>query len=727
MIKFKLKLISIMLISCFVLNNCMPIVLAYKDENVSNDYCDDVVVNNSIEHNDVIENESNNIIENNDIVGNEINNNTIENNNVVENVTSDKFNKNVNDDVIEDVTENEYNNKLIKNDIIDNKLLSDEHSIVSYKTHVQNDGWQSWKSDGDVSGTENRNLRLEAINIELAKSFNFNIKYQVHIQNLGWQDWKQNGAFAGTEGRSLRLEAIKIVLESSDDYSIMYRVHIQNIGWQDWKIDGEIAGTEEQSLRLEAIQIKVIKKQKKGLIYLDTAQNGTTYYSPENIVVSGWKMANVSDTKLKVYIDNNNEPIDDSLIVYSQRDDVINAVLDYGTYIQNPKPGFYFTLNTKNIDSGNHTIKLLLIDKNNEKIQECTTIINIDTNLHVGYKSHIQNIGWQDWQLDGNMSGTEGQALRVEALNIKLINAPIDAKIHYRTHIQNIGWQDWKIDGNLSGTEGASLRIEAIQISLENMDKYTIEYQVHIQNIGWSAWYIDGEVAGTIGQSKRIEAIRIRIVPKYKREYYGIDISEHQKEIDFNKVVNTRKVDFIIARAGWYSESRGKFMVDKFFERNYMEIKSRNIPIGTYIYSYATNVDEAKNEANGLINYLLSTGQTDFNLPIFFDIEDNSQINIDKQTQTDMCRAFGDILKSHGFKVGIYSSKNWLLNRIDLNQIPEDYSLWVASYSYNDNGSMPSLTLKFPGNHDIWQYSSKGIIDGINSYVDMNVCYKRLF
>lgn len=50
------------------------------------------------------------------------------------------------------------------------------------------------------------------------------------------------------------------------------------------------------------------------------------------------------------------------------------------------------------------------------------------------------------------MAGTSGKSYRVEALNINLINAPSNAKILYRTHVQNIGWQQWKSDGELTGT-----------------------------------------------------------------------------------------------------------------------------------------------------------------------------------------------------------------------------------------------------------------------------------
>ena len=36
------------------------------------------------------------------------------------------------------------------------------------------------------------------------------IKYQTHIEDIGWQNWKYNGELTGTESQSKRLEAIKL-------------------------------------------------------------------------------------------------------------------------------------------------------------------------------------------------------------------------------------------------------------------------------------------------------------------------------------------------------------------------------------------------------------------------------------------------------------------------------------------------------------------------------------
>ena len=231
---------------------------------------------------------------------------------------------------------------------------------VMYNTHIQNVGWEKdfSKKNEQISGTTGKSLRLEAIKIKLENASGISVKYQTHIQNMGWQEWKKDGEMAGTSGKSLRLEAIRLTLENSDDYTIMYRVHVQNIGWQEWKYDGEMAGTSGQSLRVEAIQIKIVPKKLKGKLSLDTPLNGSTYSSVSSINVQGWKMANVSNTTIKAYIDNTE--INASSITYYNRTDITNTILDYGTATQNPKAGFKFSIDASKMSSGTHTIKIVL-------------------------------------------------------------------------------------------------------------------------------------------------------------------------------------------------------------------------------------------------------------------------------------------------------------------------------------------------------------------------------
>ena len=149
------------------------------------------------------------------------------------------------------------------NDVL--KTSAPEAVGVTYRTHIQNIGWEStWAADGNPAGTEGQSLRLEGLQIKLTGENlpdGAQIEYRTHVQDSGWEsDWTQNGGTAGTVGQSLRLEAIEIRLLKLPGYSVQYRVHVQNNGWETaWAADGERAGTEGQSLRLEAIEIRLVK------------------------------------------------------------------------------------------------------------------------------------------------------------------------------------------------------------------------------------------------------------------------------------------------------------------------------------------------------------------------------------------------------------------------------------------------------------------------------------
>ena len=408
---------------------------------------------------------------------------------------------------------NQYATQGIQNEKID----------VMYNTHIQDIGWEQdfSKKDGQTSGTTGKEKRLEAIKIKLSStSQNISVKYQVHVENIGWQNWKKDGEMAGTSGQGLRLEGIKIQLENSEKYSIMYRVHVQDIGWQDWKSDGEMAGTTGQYKRLEAIEIKVVDKIEKGAMCIDTTISDE-YYENTTINVSGWKMANVADTKIKVIIDNTEDLIQD--ITYRERQDVIKSVENYGTIKENPKPGFNFTINTDGILDGEHTITINLITKENKVLQTYSKKFKMDRGIHIQYQAHVESIGWQGYKVDGQTSGTTGKYLQMEAIKINLINLPEGVNIKYKTHVESIGWQDWKNNGTIAGTTGKNLQIEAIKIVLEGSSEYSIMYRTHVEDIGWQPWCYDGDTAGTEGKSKAIQAIEIKIVDKKEKGVMCID------------------------------------------------------------------------------------------------------------------------------------------------------------------------------------------------------------
>ena len=321
------------------------------------------------------------------------------------------------------------------------------------------------------------------------------------------------------------------------------------------------------------------------------------------------------------------------------------------------------------------------------------------------------------------MAGTSGRSLRLEAINIKLINAPANAGIIYRAHVQYDGWQNWKSNGQMAGTSGRSLRVEAIEIKLQNMSNYTVEYQVHVQDYGWSGWYIDGETAGTVGQGKRLEAIRIRIVPKYKRNYRGIDVSEFNHSINW-ALVKRSGVEFAMIRVGYRGYgTEGNFKEDANFRINIESAKKAGVPVGIYFVTQATNRNEAIEEANWVINKLKGYS---IDYPVAIDIERSAKPNglgradgLDKNTRTYLAKTFCQTIQSAGYTPLVYTNVDWATNKLDMSQLSA-YDTWIASYKQNIQ-SGPS----YNGKYAIWQHTSSGKIDGILGNVDLNICYKK--
>ena len=119
------------------------------------------------------------------------------------------------------------------------------------------------------------------------------------------------------------------------------------------------------------------------------------------------------------------------------------------------------------------------------------------TMFAVAYSTHVQTYGWLGTAKNGESSGTEGQAKRMEAVKIQLKNAPYTGSVEYRAYAQTYGWLDWVRDNAEAGTVGKGKRLEALQIKLtgEMAKHYDIYYRVHAQTFGWMGWAKNGENA----------------------------------------------------------------------------------------------------------------------------------------------------------------------------------------------------------------------------------------
>lgn len=170
--------------------------------------------------------------------------------------------------------------------------------------------------------------------------------------------------------------------------------------------------------------------------------------------------------------------------------------------------------------------------------------------INVRYCAHVQQDGWQDWASNGEIIGTVGRSLRMEAFKIELrdANDALVQGLSYQMHVQGIGWQDWAQDGALGGTEGQSRRVEAIRIRLsdELLESYDIWYSTHIQTYGWLGWAKNGEAAGSSGKSRRLEAVRICVTRKGE---LPSDYNESNRFVDGVRVA----FDGHIQHIGWES------------------------------------------------------------------------------------------------------------------------------------------------------------------------------
>ena len=192
----------------------------------------------------------------------------------------------------------------------------------------------------------------------------------------------------------------------------------------------------------------------------------------------------------------------------------------------------------------------------------------------------------------------------------------------------------------------------------------------------------------------------------------GIDISYHNGEIDFSKVKS--QVDFIIMRSGYGKKTTDSKEVK--FDIYYEEAKKNNIPIGTYWYSYANTPEEALVEAQTFLNKVKGKK---FEYPVFYDVEENSILNQGKEIVSKIIKTFLEEVEKNGYLVGLYSSASYLENLVD-DEIKDKYIIWVAQWGKNIDKP------KYNGKWDIWQYSSKGHIDGVQSQnVDLDFSNKN--
>ena len=186
-----------------------------------------------------------------------------------------------------------------------------------------------------------------------------------------------------------------------------------------------------------------------------------------------------------------------------------------------------------------------------------------------------------------------------------------------------------------------------------------------------------------------------------------VDISEFQQGINFKKMKNDG-IKAVIIRAGYGREVSQK---DSMFESHYRNAKAAGLKIGVYWYSYADSVSDAEKEAKTCLECI---NNKSLDMPIYYDLEDNSQIKLGKAKLTEIAERFCETIKKSGYRAGVYANLNWFNNYLDYDKLKKKYSIWLAQYN-----SVNEL------NCDIWQNSSSGRVSGYNGRLDTNVIYNE--
>ena len=193
---------------------------------------------------------------------------------------------------------------------------------------------------------------------------------------------------------------------------------------------------------------------------------------------------------------------------------------------------------------------------------------------------------------------------------------------------------------------------------------------------------------------------------------FGIDVSHHKGNINWNKV--KPNIDFVILRLGWVG-NKNNHTIDEKFEEYYNQCKKLNIPLGVYVYNYCNSEDTARSGAKWAIQQLYNKT---LELPVYFDMEDDSIKDLGRDKLTNICIAFNSEIEKTGLWAGVYSNLYWYNNYLNKDKIKRLYTTWIAHYTTG--------TDKYKGEYDMWQNSSTGKIDGISSNVDTDYLYRDL-
>lgn len=193
----------------------------------------------------------------------------------------------------------------------------------------------------------------------------------------------------------------------------------------------------------------------------------------------------------------------------------------------------------------------------------------------------------------------------------------------------------------------------------------------------------------------------------------GLDVSSYQGSIDWKKVAADH-YSFAILRGVIKNGS-----LDNTFFSNYKSAKENGLDLSCYQFSYALTEQEAVNAANNMIAKL-----NGIRLPIWLDLEWDTQGKLGKTVVTNIAKAYVATCLKSGYDCHIYSNLDWYKNKYDPTALQElGCQFWIARYA---NSGEYKESLKPNIGEAMWQWTSKGTVNGITGAVDLNIMYEPI-
>ena len=343
-----------------------------------------------------------------------------------------------------------------------------------------------------------------------------------------------------------------------------------------------------------------------------------------------------------------------------------------------------------------------------------------------GYATYAYSMGfaaqnYSDYQLDNGISRLDVARFAAKALGYGASNTTspfADVNDGYVTALYEAGV--------FIGTKVGDLTYFYPNSSITRAEVATIVYRIYQlssldqkQKIYYKDYTLDvleGVPTNTYNQSAFVKngSIMTYNDPSV-RTRVGIDVSQYQGDVDWNAVART-DVDFVIARVGGRGYTVGAIYDDTKFDEYADGAARAGLQVGAYFFSQAVSVAEAQEEAYHVLDKLRGHNITG---PVVFDWEvigkrEARTYGIETGVLCAAANAFCKIIKDAGYDPMIYITDYAGYVKYDLSEVM-DYPLWYARYDVD----APSFYYDFA----MWQYSSKGSVDGIKGNVDMDIWF----